>query len=769
MELSAEEQKRRPKPVRDPARGRPSRRRERGARGRAIKQAQRRRERAESIFVFAFPLKFETETAKMGAATPPLFPLLLLLTATGRAFSSDSGLVDSLFATESSDPLYGIHDEEEFGEDDAAFRFDGDDATSSDNNNGVDIDVDPWRMIQGAAFESSGGAAGTPIDAVLAADGELRSLLAGALPSLPSILRQHSADRDVLGDIMAGSLTMMRSSSSSRPRDEQVGTRVPHTAEWKACAQVASQRRTGNMSGGGDAAGRARTIRIFASQWDMLPSADVSRRVVDGELFAQLMASSDRDAVGGVARELRPGESFGPPSGAPKTSSATGTTAAGRGGRDTLRTDEADDDLRGVLRGFEELSTAVVTVHAPVFYEYSLDTAPSLADAGGSIAAVAYTHSHVLGFAHPKCVDLAAAYALGYDDDDTATTLPPPSPSSSSSWPVVPLTLVPKPRNYYHNLVEVLSRVWVADVVFDSKVRFLVAPRDENPMQHSLLDMYGLPAHRRVEVSASPLSSPPPSSSRRTVFQSGMSLVMFAAAGRSSGLVSSPSHFRPPRIVLRGLQRHLHLRNQLVFPAPEQVAAQHDQQPVVLYIRRHGIREIEPALERQLLDALRRALRQQDGERQDDDYPPAKLDVFDSKGVPLAEQARRFAKADVVLGAYGSGLANILFCSSARRRRRKRRSSSRSRRSQQEPLLRETRTTATPATTPQVIELPTLPYLNNVFGYLAEALGLGYWVVPEFRSLLHRRFEGLSGAAVDAVVRTVELALKEALWGEGGQ
>ena len=63
------------------------------------------------------------------------------------------------------------------------------------------------------------------------------------------------------------------------------------------------------------------------------------------------------------------------------------------------------------------------------------------------------------------------------------------------------------------------------------------------------------------------------------------------------------------------------------------------------------------------------------------------------------------------------------------------------------------------ATNTSVIEFPMSPHCNRCFGYMAVALGLDYWVVPEVTAFYHLSYEMDSSKAA-AVVRTLRRVLE---------
>ncbi len=57
-----------------------------------------------------------------------------------------------------------------------------------------------------------------------------------------------------------------------------------------------------------------------------------------------------------------------------------------------------------------------------------------------------------------------------------------------------------------------------------------------------------------------------------------------------------------------------------------------------------------------------------------------------------------------------------------------------------------------------VIEFPMKPHCNRCFGYLAVALGMDYWVVPEISTFYHLKYSASSKKA-EAVAETLRHVL----------
>ena len=116
------------------------------------------------------------------------------------------------------------------------------------------------------------------------------------------------------------------------------------------------------------------------------------------------------------------------------------------------------------------------------------------------------------------------------------------------------------------------------------------------------------------------------------------------------------------------------------------------------------------------------------------------FDTGDGDDLTFEKQVCMFAGAAVVVGPHGAGLSNVAFTDAAKRC--------------------------------QLVELPMYPHVNRCFGYLASALGIGYWVVPTFRSYYHTFYDTIeNGGLVDAeaasndAAKTVTAALRVALLG----
>lgn len=92
----------------------------------------------------------------------------------------------------------------------------------------------------------------------------------------------------------------------------------------------------------------------------------------------------------------------------------------------------------------------------------------------------------------------------------------------------------------------------------------------------------------------------------------------------------------------------------------------------------------------------------------------------------VAETADKFRSADLVVGPHGPGLANILFSSIGS----------------------------------TVIEFPLLNAKNwNYYGYLASALGIDYWIVPEMSTTYRTKYP-LDRSRIQAIIDTIEIALE---------
>ncbi len=60
--------------------------------------------------------------------------------------------------------------------------------------------------------------------------------------------------------------------------------------------------------------------------------------------------------------------------------------------------------------------------------------------------------------------------------------------------------------------------------------------------------------------------------------------------------------------------------------------------------------------------------------------------------------------------------------------------------------------------TASVIEFPLRPHFDRAYGYMAMALGLDYWIVPEVSTLYHGQYH-LTSSNIASVVRLVKYLL----------
>eukprot|EP00211_Chloroparvula_japonica_P001497 CAMPEP_0119121998 /NCGR_PEP_ID=MMETSP1310-20130426/2382_1 /TAXON_ID=464262 /ORGANISM="Genus nov. species nov., Strain RCC2339" /LENGTH=583 /DNA_ID=CAMNT_0007111599 /DNA_START=612 /DNA_END=2366 /DNA_ORIENTATION=- len=105
---------------------------------------------------------------------------------------------------------------------------------------------------------------------------------------------------------------------------------------------------------------------------------------------------------------------------------------------------------------------------------------------------------------------------------------------------------------------------------------------------------------------------------------------------------------------------------------------------------------------------------------------PRNLDLSIHTGSEsFAEQVDIFYKADIIIGAHGAGLVNMVFC----------------------------RPNA------KVIIFPMEPHCDHTYEYISSALGLDYWIVSDVTSYYYKSYGSLSEKQMESIVETVRSAV----------
>ena len=357
---------------------------------------------------------------------------------------------------------------------------------------------------------------------------------------------------------------------------------------------------------------------------------------------------------------------------------------------------------------FRECEVRVNVFHKRAYFE-------------GPTGAAVYSDLAVFGCVH-LTGDLASHYAAGSGTPDV------PVPLRDDGWPLVPLQ-TSKPKNHYHWVAEGLSRAWIAERHFKGRCRFLIdGPASTSEAQRHIesLALLGVSADRIVHY--------PAYRGGRAVVDGPLAFVEYRLHGTGDpGEDDMWSGYLPARLAVRGLGAAMRAAVGVESGGVASIRTG------VLYVRRKGIREIRPELEKKLLDELRVAAEAVAKEHPlpEGAVPFHVFDTGDGDDIAFENQVRTFAGAAVIIGAHGAGLTNVVFADAA---------------------------------VGQLVELPMYPHVNRCFAYLAGAMGVRYWAVPSFRSYYHTFYDTVSngglvdpGPAVAEASATARAALEVAL------
>lgn len=267
------------------------------------------------------------------------------------------------------------------------------------------------------------------------------------------------------------------------------------------------------------------------------------------------------------------------------------------------------------------------------------------------------------------------------------------------------LSLVhPSIANYYHSLVEVISRLVVSLEYFrrsggvPENLRLLLPGPSRAALVHKMIDGLGL------GLSTTPV-----------LYETGAEIRyrckrLFRAdyVQRNTQDPEQADMWSSYLPSLQGMFAVRDLARQLRQPSARRYGR-------VVYVHRKGIRGMETGD-----DLLTGAMRELLGDE---------LHVFganNTEPATMQEQMDVFGAAEIVIGPHGAGLANILFCKPSA----------------------------------AVIEFPMEPHCNRCFGYMSVGLGLDYWVVPEltcFYNLWYHVDERKAQAVVDTLRHVARL------------
>jgi len=261
------------------------------------------------------------------------------------------------------------------------------------------------------------------------------------------------------------------------------------------------------------------------------------------------------------------------------------------------------------------------------------------------------------------------------------------------------LSLVhPSITNYYHSLVEVISRLLMSLEYFKQNggvpknLRLLLPAPSQAGLVHKMIDGLGL------GLSTKPVLYDPDSDTRylcERLFRADY-IQLDTTDPQQADMWSS---YLPS---LQGMFAVRDLARQMQQPSARKYGR-------VVYVYRTGIRGMKTGD-----DLLTNWMRDLFGDE---------LVVFgasNSKPATMREQMDVFGAADIVIGPHGAGLSNMLFC---------------------KPSV-------------SVIEFPMNPHCNRCFGYMSVGLGFDYWVVPELACFYNLWYD-VDERKAQAVVNTL--------------
>jgi len=106
---------------------------------------------------------------------------------------------------------------------------------------------------------------------------------------------------------------------------------------------------------------------------------------------------------------------------------------------------------------------------------------------------------------------------------------------------------------------------------------------------------------------------------------------------------------------------------------------------------------------------------------------PDKVKWVSATGMTISEQIQLFKSANIIVAPHGAGMTNMLWTRSGT----------------------------------SVVQFPMNPNTDNCFGYLAVALDLDYWIIPQLNSFYYGQFGKLDELALRAIINVLETILHE--------
>lgn len=276
--------------------------------------------------------------------------------------------------------------------------------------------------------------------------------------------------------------------------------------------------------------------------------------------------------------------------------------------------------------------------------------------------------------------------------------------------PVISL-LHPSINNYYHWTAETATRFLLSLDYFigddegaglEPEARFLIPSKISSPFFHTFLETFDIKLKHEPIVYE-------PSISKRYHFEKLRRIDWVQLDNTDPDQSDLWSDYLPSRTALQRLRV-----GAFEHQADRKARGLSRKYAEVIYISRHGVREVE--MEEILIGLLE--------DRFGDNLYVHNVGSGRVKPrVPLTlqDQLDLFGGAKLVIGPHGAGLVNMVYAPND----------------------------------VSVIEFPMKPQCNRCFGYIAMALSLDYWIVPEVNCFYHLKYQ-MSKKKATAVMDVVE-------------
>ena len=278
--------------------------------------------------------------------------------------------------------------------------------------------------------------------------------------------------------------------------------------------------------------------------------------------------------------------------------------------------------------------------------------------------------------------------------------------------PVISL-LHPSINNYYHWTAESATRFLLSLDYFigddegaglEPDARFLIPSKITSPYFHAFLETFDIKLKQEPIVYE-------PSISKRYHFDKLRRIDWVQLDTIDPNQSDLWSDYLPSRTALQRLRV-----GAFEHQADRKARGLGKKYPEVIYISRHGVREVE--MESMLIELLEKRF----GDNLYVHNVHMESGRLKAKApLTLQDQLDLFGGAKVMIGPHGAGLVNMIYA----------------------------------PTDVSVIEFPMKPQCNRCFGYMAMALNLDYWIVPEINTFYHMKYK-MSRKKAAAVMEVVE-------------